>query len=487
MTTQCSEIAVGAPAPRRWRFAANLLPVVGAVLLLIGCAEMPDLESLESGFDAPPGEREVRVSDSVSRSTFGQTVVRAVQTHPRLTASDADIRAAQAREDGEATGYLPRFSLGATIGSGVTGGNGVAPVLQILQLIYDGGATASRQIAARARVFESRGSRLEVAAALTMEAVEAWHNLVSAREQHDLARSNANAHRHLLEQVEDRFGAGAGTQSDVLTARARLANAVSREVQALSQRDRAEAVFREVFGRGSGALADPPPAPKLPDAQDDALIAASPRIRGLDASIKAAEADLAATEAAQFPQLQMRGTAQRAATGSGADRGADLVLDYDPGAPGQKAAAIREAEARLEALRADREGLAREIRRALDFVRSDQRAGQARLRAARDAVSANEATVASAREQFSIGRRSLIGLLDAQRDLFDAGETLIVAKRELALSGYAALALTGDILDAFGIVLPQVHTEGETVEQDDESEDPVAQELAQGTSEDWGR
>ena len=126
---------------------------------------MPDLESLESGFDAPPGEREVRVSDSVSRSTFGQTVVRAVQTHPRLTASDADIRAAQAREDGEATGYLPRFSLGATIGSGVTGGNGVAPVLQILQLIYDGGATASRQIAARARVFESRGSRLEVAAA----------------------------------------------------------------------------------------------------------------------------------------------------------------------------------------------------------------------------------------------------------------------------------------------------------------------------------
>ena len=78
-------------------------------------------------------------------------------------------------------------------------------------------------------------------------------------------------------------------------------------------------------------------------------------------------------------------------------------------------------------------------------------------------------------------------MLDAQRDLFDAGETLIVAKRELALSGYAALALTGDILDAFGIVLPQVHTEGETVEQDDESEDPVAQELAQGTSEDWGR
>jgi len=480
MTTSCSERAARAPMPQHWRMSVNAF-LAGAVLMLGACADLPDLDTLESGFDAPPGEREVRVSDAVSRSAFGGRVVEAVETHPRLTASDADIRAAQAREDSESTGYLPRFSLGATVGSGVSG-NGISPVLQILQLIYDGGTTASRQIAARARVFESRGARLEVAAALTMEAVEAWHNLTAAREQYSLAQSNADAHRRLLEQVEDRFGAGAGTQSDVLTARARLANAVSREVQALSQRDRAEAVFREVFGRAPGDLSDPPTAPALPDASDDALIAASPRIRGLDASIKAAEADVAATQAARFPQLQMRGTAQREAVGSGTDGDVDLVFDYDPGAPGQKAAAVREAEARLEALQADRAGLAREISRALEFVRSDQRAGRARLQAARDSVDANEATVESAREQFSIGRRSLINLLDAQRDLFEAGETLIVAQRELALSGYAALALTGDILDAFGIVLPQVHAENES-----EAQDEGENQSARVADEDWGR
>lgn len=480
MTTQCSEIVARARLRHPWRVSLNVM-LTGAVLMLASCAKMPDLDTLESGFDAPPSEREVRVSDAVSRSSFGQTVVAAVQNHPRLTASDADIRAAQAREDSEATGYLPRFSLGATLGSGVSG-DGISPVLQILQLIYDGGTTASRRIAARARVFESRGARLEVAAALTMEAVEAWHNLIAGREQYSLAQRNADEHRRLLEQVEDRFGAGAGTQSDVLTARARLANAVSSEVQALSQRDRAEAVFREVFGQAPGTLADPPRAPALPAASDEALIAASPRIRGLDAAIKAAEADVAATEAARFPQMQVRGTGQRATVGSGTDGDVDLVFDYDPGAPGQRAAAVREAQARLEALQADRSGLAREIRRALEFVRSDQRAGQARLRAARQAVSANEATVASGREQFSIGRRSLISLLDAQRDLFNAGETLIVAKRELALSGYAALALTGDILDAFGIVLPQVHRENEAEEQDD-SESAVAIAAV----EDWGR
>ncbi len=479
MTTQRSDITAGtSPSDRAWQLSLGPALILMVALLLGACAKSPDLEALEAGFDAPPGQREVRVSDSVSRTPFGRTVTRAVERNPRLSASNADVRAAKAREDGEAGAFLPRFSLGATLGTGLAGGSSsISPILEILQLVYDGGATASRQIAARARVFESRGARLEVAAALTMEAVEAWHDLIAAREQHRLARRNEAAHRQLLDQVKDRFEAGAGTQSDVLTARARLADATSRRVQALSRQDRAEAVFREIFGHQPGGLSDPPDAPALPAAPDDALIAASPRIRGIDASIKAAEADLAATKATRFPQVQFRGTTRRALRGSGTDSELDVLLDYDPGAPGQKAAAIRDAEARLQALRADRDGLAREIRRALDFVRSDQRAGAARLRAARESVRANEATVAAAREQFSIGRRSLIGLLDAQRDLFQAGETLIAAKREMALSGYAALALTGDILDAFTITLPAVDPEDETTEDDDTGDatvvDPV--------------
>ncbi len=303
-------------------------------------------------------------------------------------------------------------------------------------------------------MFESRGARLEVGAALTLEAVEAWQNLVAARAQYDLARDNEAAHRELLDQVEDRSGAGAGTQSNVVTAEARLADAVARRVQALSGRDRAEAVYREIFGQGPERLGPPPDAPTLSDVPDETLIASSPRVRGIDASIKAAEADLAATAAAIFPQVDLRTTGRREARGSGIDTDVDLLLDYDSGAPGQKAAAIRESEARLAALQADRDGLAREIRRALDFARSDQRTGLERVRAAQDAVRANEATVEAAREEFSIGRRDLIGLLDAQRDFFEAGERLITAQREQALSRYVVLALTGDILDAFAITLP---------------------------------
>jgi outer membrane protein TolC len=74
--------------------------------------------------------------------------------------------------------------------------------------------------------------------------------------------------------------------------------------------------------------------------------------------------------------------------------------------------------------------------------------------AARVAVEANQIAVAAAEQQFTIGRRTLTQLLDARRDLFLASEALALAERDLALSGYAALALTGDILDALGVLLP---------------------------------
>jgi hypothetical protein len=62
--------------------------------------------------------------------------------------------------------------------------------------------------------------------------------------------------------------------------------------------------------------------------------------------------------------------------------------------------------------------------------------------------------VASARERFAIGRASILQLLDAQRDLASAEELASVAERDLLLSGYAALALTGDIVHAFDLSLP---------------------------------
>jgi outer membrane protein, adhesin transport system len=324
-------------------------------------------------------------------------------------------------------------------------------VLQVTQLVFDGGDAASRRVGAKARVNEARGERLELASAVALQAVGAWLDLRAARNRLRIASENERAHERILAQLEERAEAGVGVNTDVLTARARLATARARSAEARARSSRAESAFAQIFGRATPAsVGAAPVAPSLPALGEAELIAFSPRILGLDARITTGRANLERAKAGLSPEISIEGFARR---GGG---GAELDVNYRPGAPGSKQALIRAAEADLDALRAERVSLARDIERALADLRTDQRAGAARVQAAREAVRAHRATVEASREEFSIGRRSLLGLLDAERDLFEASETLITAEREVALSGYAALALTGDILDAFAISLPVV-------------------------------
>lgn len=433
--------------PRRGALSAALL-----VLSLGGCATPPDLGRIEASFAPAPQAWPVRVSSEVARSDFGRQVSDAVQTHPDLAASGAVVRAAQARAEAERRGFLPRFAAGAVLGSVVDGtlsGNGLSPVLRVMQLVYDGGVSASRETAAQARVFQTRGAQLELAAARTMDSVAAWHDLRAAVARARIAGESVRAHERALAQVRERADAGAGGESDVMTTQARLASARARAAEATARVERAQAGFAASFGAPPPAnLGAPPAAPQLPDVPDAVLIMTSPRFLAIEARLAAADADVAAVRAQRFPRVSIDGRAQRGRTQ------ATLDIDYDPGAPGSQRARIAAAEAERDAIEAERQGLARNIARALADLRSDERAGAARVGAARAAVQAHRATVEASREEFSIGRRSLIGLLDAERDLFDASEALIAAELELSLSGYAALALTGDILDAFAIRLP---------------------------------
>lgn len=397
---------------------------------------------------------------SLAQTPFGQAVAGAVRSYPALTAGAARIRAAEAALEGERGQFLPQVSIGAESGMRRAGNLNTTrstPVLQIQQLVYDGGASAQRQEAARARIAQSSNDRLALGAALTLRAVEAWYEVLHRRQLVDLANRNMRLHSTFQSQIADRVRAGAGAETDLLTAQSRLADATARQVTAQSRLERAEAEFRQLYGHLPANLPAPASAPAIPGGTE-AVVNQSPRLRSLDASIRAAQAEVQAARAGQRPSVVLGVTGQSTATGR-ADLGANLSLQYDLATGGKRKAAISAAEARVLELEAEREDLSRQIGRALDFVRSDQRAGAERVRAGRLARNANEANVGAVREQFSIGRRTITELLDAQRDFIASSEALLEAELDLNLSGYAALSLTGDILDVFGIVLPNP-TEG---------------------------
>ena len=398
-----------------------------------------------------------RMAPSLADSAFGRAVAHAVLSNPALDAGDARVAAAEAELDSTRAAFRPQVTVGAEAGTTLigTGSSATTPLLQVRQLLFDGGATRSRTEAARAGVVRSYSDRVGSASNLALSAVEAQFVLAHERRLLELAERNLAVHRDFLTQIEDRLEAGAGTQADLLTARSRLADATARLVNARGRLERAEAGWREIYASAPPAVVTTRPAPALPGGGDAVLIETSPRLRSLEAELAAARAALGAAEAARLPSVSVALSGRRSDTGNANVTG-ELSLAYDLATGGQRVAAIRAAEARVAELDAERNDLARQILRALEELRSDRRTGQERLAAAREALAANEASVEAAREQFEVGRRSITQLLDAQRDLVAASETLAQAELDLALSGYGALALTGDIIDVFGVTLPQL-------------------------------
>lgn len=420
---------------------------------LTACAKTPDLDPLETRINALP-LAQARLTQDFAQTAIAKDLAAAVQSNPQFLAAISGLRAAQARENANRAGFLPRLTLSATL-SGDAASVALTPILQVLQLVYDGGALANRKIAARARVYEQRGARLELANALTMQGVQAIQDLAAAQMITDLATKNETRHRDLLAQVTARAEAGAGIETDVLTVRARLASATAQLASAQSNAAKAAAFYREIFGKAApDKISFLPQAPKLiPNSPEDA-IAHSPRILGYDAQVKAAEADLANARALWFPQAKLRGQAKSDGLG-GVDTMVDMDIAVAAGARGEKASAIAVAQADLDGLIAARAAALREIQRAFDDLMAEGGSGQNRLGAMQAAVDANKDLVAASQDLFAAGRRDLLGLLEAERDLFEANQALITAQRDVGLIGYAALALTGDIIGVFGITLPR--------------------------------
>ena len=376
---------------------------------------------------------------------------------PQLVASQARVRGSSAELDGTQAAAMPQLSVGIDLAAGLVGvttGMRYLPVLQVSQLLFDGGRMRARVESARLGVAGRMIERDTLAAQVTLNAAEAWFELAHQRRLLGIADRNLQVHEIYIGQLEERLSGGAGVQGDVEVARGRLATAAARAATVQADLDRAEANYARIFGQVPRQLGDAPFAPPLPSGTESELIANSPRLRGLDVAINVSQAGVEAAEASWWPTitLGLRGQYDLETGRSGVETFGSPRYDVFTG--GQQAATVAQAVARLEELRAERRQLEREIVRTLAVLRSDARAGQRRLQAARGAVRANEASVASARDRFGVGRASILQLLDTQRDLALAEELASTAERDLSLSGYAALALTGDITHAFGIPLP---------------------------------
>ena len=449
-------------------FSNPLLPrtvfTCAALLVLSACLDGQNAGETESSATLAPTQSATDLLSPIARSPVGRQVAfsgselgravrQAVARHPDVASAQSAVAIGSAQESAALGAYRPQVAIGAEASAtadtnGATSTN-FGPVLRLSKLVYDGAAARFSGYAAGER---TAGRRVEVVgqqAAVALSAVQVRIAVWRAEQLRWVARDDLAAQDALLLQITERLDAGAGTQSDLITAQSRQASARSQLIEAETRLENARSDHVHIFATPAPNGAGAPPKPP------STSLKTSPQLVAMDFQINAASFDLNVAQAGQAPAVTL-GVAARPNTSSGglsAQLSASLGVEYTFDTAGQREAAVAEAEARLASLNSDRASLERDLSRAIRSARGEIAAGSERLTAAKLLVEATQANLEGAREQFSIGRKRLIELLDAQREYSNARSALIIAQAADLEQRYALLGITGEILPLFGVPL----------------------------------
>lgn len=408
--------------------------------------------------------------------TLRQVVSAALERFPEIQGAQHRREAAQAQVGQARAEWLP--SLSGSVGEGrETSRNSATRALggdvgmrrreaevSVTQLLFDGGA-AGGQI----RRFSARAEGAEFSAINTVEEValragQVFLEVARLREQLAIARENVGAHERTLSDVSALADAGRGRRADVTQAQARRALAFSFAEQLAGQLAQAEAGFRYFTGRPPGELAAPPSfEAELPPRAELAIsqaLAAHPVLKAAEREVDAAQHDHASTRARMaMPRVTIEAGASRnrdldGVAGPNHDRYAMLRLRYNFFRGFADSERVRETDARIEealsGIARVRLDIERNVRQAWDALASDR----TRLPQLAQYARASAEVAEAYRLQFQLGQRSLLDVLNAENERYNAASTFVAGRTAVAANELRLLASQGRLVEGLGASTP---------------------------------
>ncbi len=403
-----------------------------------------------------------------SAETLREALARAYQGNPTLTGQRAAQRATDenvpiARASGlpgvNVNGALTENAIQAT-NSFLNPARSATGNAQLSIPLFQGGAVRNGVRAAEARVDAGRATLRGTEASLFTNVVVAYMNVLRDEAIVGLNTQNVRVLETNLSASRDRFQVGDLTRTDVAQSEARLALAraqlQSAEAQLISSRE----TYLNVVGDPPGALEQPPVLPNLPASPDAAVTAAlanNPQIAAAKKAREASRYDVGVARAARLPRVSAVGqgnyfnylnSAPAAVTGTPipnavttATAGLQLTLPLFQG--GRPAAQVRQAQAlesqAIENVTATERGVIAQARSAYAIWRSSQQV----IASAETAVNANKLSLEGVRAENSVGTRTVLDILNAEQELLNSQVTLVTARRDAYVAGFALLAAMG--------------------------------------------
>jgi len=409
-------------------------------------------------------------SPTASDDLLRQIARTAIETNPEVTAKFNAFRAS-IDEVGVARGpLLPRVDLTADVGRTEDRVDGRSPeqqslnrggaALTITQLLWDGMAT-SHDInraghAKLSRWFEFTATTEGTA----LEALRAWYDVLRYRKLVELAEDNYVQHRFAQDQIGSRVQAGVGRGVDAEQSLARLALAESNLVTERANLHDVTERYRRIVGELPPATPAASLAlPTLPVKGQEAIETAverSPEIAAAVENLRAVRSQTSTQRSAYQPTVQARLRAGGGHNFDGVqdqsrDVTAEILLSWNLFNGGADQSRVRQYTRLLNEAQDLRDKACRDVRQTVAIAWNDI----GKLTTQIDYLNSNVLAISKARnayrQQFDIGQRSLLDLLNAENELYTAKRALTDAGYDLDIARLRTLSAMGDLTRALGI------------------------------------
>lgn len=406
-----------------------------------------------------------------SVSGMAAAVQKAIDTNPEVTARLNALRAANNEVDVARGGFYPTLDLSADVGRDkdkISTRNpdslsftrsGVA--LTANQVLWDGRLTAKEVErlghARTVRYFEFLAATEDTA----LEAARAYLDVLRFRKLVQLAEDNYTQHKYVFDQLQSKFKAGVGRGVDSEQANARLALAESNLTTEIANLHDVSARFLRLVGDAPAAKL--PAAPNLETSlkADNAELIAQALAKNASISaaienLRAVQADASTKDSPFQPRVEAR---LRTGAGKNFDglldrksaTSAEILLNWNLYKGGSDTARVKQYADLINQAADQRDKACRDVRQTAAIAQNDINRAKQQLSALDRNVLAIEKARDAYRQQFDIGQRSLLDLLNAENELYTAKRAYANADADLQLAHVRTQAARNTLVANLGL------------------------------------
>ena len=423
---------------------------------------------------------------TVNSQSLEQAVAFTLDTHPELRAAYTRFKVSEKQVDQAKAGYWPTLDLTGGIGYEYTDspstrrsvGDDTEDLmrrelgLSLKQNIFSGFQTSSEVDRTSFATSAEQWRLHSLAEDIALQTTKVYVDLIKAEKLVGLSEKNLASHEEIYEQIKLRTDSGFGSRADLSQINGRLAKAHSNLIAAKNNYLDSKVIFYQMIEQRPENLVIPfPDASLLPQTEDQGLKVAlenHPVIRAALNDINSARAQHDSSKSTNYPNITLElsanyndnldgedgSSALDDVGGENNDMQAMVRFSYNLFSGGKDQAYAKETAYKMS----EATELNRNVHRQVSegFILSWNAFEQLNLQKKyiKMHVIASKDTQSDYKQQFKIGQRSLLDLLDTENELFQARRDFLDAEFEEITAQYRILHAMGLLVDSLRVTRP---------------------------------